>query len=75
MSLYAIGDLHLHFAAELKSQSQLHGRAWKNHEAKFRKNCDKMVQPGIRRLSEMETRENTGLRQTYGIPDAQYSLS
>lgn len=43
MSLYAIGDLHLHFASELKSQSQLHGRIWKNHEEKFRKNCEKMV--------------------------------
>ena len=39
MSLYAIGDLHLHFQAELKSQAQLTDPAWKRHEERFRKNC------------------------------------
>ncbi len=43
MSLYAIGDLHLHFQSELKAPGQLHGRAWKNHEEKFRKNCARMI--------------------------------
>lgn len=43
MSLYAIGDLHLHFQSELKARNQLHGRVWKNHEEKFRKNCIKTV--------------------------------
>ena len=43
MSLYAIGDLHLHFQSELKSKGQLYGRAWKNHEEKVRKNCRKMI--------------------------------
>ena len=44
MSLYAIGDLHLHYRSELKAPGQLHGRVWKNHEEKFRKYCGKMVQ-------------------------------
>ncbi len=43
MSIYAIGDLHLHFQSELKAKEQLYGRAWKNHEAKFRKNCEKLI--------------------------------
>lgn len=43
MSLYAIGDLHLHFASELKNKNQLNGRVWKDHEEKFRKNCEKML--------------------------------
>ena len=29
MSLYAIGDLHLHFQVELKNKTQLKDRAWK----------------------------------------------
>ena len=45
MSLYAIGDLHLHFQAELKAQAQLKDRAWRNHEEKFRKNCAGMIAP------------------------------
>ncbi len=43
MSLYAIGDLHLHFQAELKNRAQLKDRAWKNHEKKFKKNCEKLL--------------------------------
>ncbi|MBR2779098.1 MAG: metallophosphoesterase [Firmicutes bacterium] len=43
MSLYAIGDLHLHFQSELKSQRQMKDRLWKNHEEKFRRNCEKMI--------------------------------
>ena len=39
MSLYAIGDLHLHFQSQLKAPGQLNGRVWKNHEAVFRENC------------------------------------
>jgi len=46
MALYAIGDLHLHFQSVLKAPGQLRGRAWKNHEEKFRKNCEKMVSQG-----------------------------
>ena len=43
MSLYAIGDLHLHFNSELKAPGQLHDRVWKNHEQKFLKNCSKLL--------------------------------
>lgn len=45
MSLYAIGDLHLHYQSVLKAPGQLHDRVWKNHEEKFRKNCEKTVRP------------------------------
>ena len=43
MSLYAIGDLHLHFQSELKTSGQLRDRVWKNHEEKFRRNCRKLI--------------------------------
>jgi len=43
LALYAIGDLHLHFGSELKAPGQLHGRIWKNHEERFRKNCAGLV--------------------------------
>ena len=39
MSLYAIGDLHLHFQSPLKAKAQIKERVWKNHEERFRKNC------------------------------------
>ena len=39
MSLYAIGDLHLHFQSQLKAPGQLSGKVWKNHETVFRENC------------------------------------
>ena len=35
MSLYAIGDLHLHFETPLKAQAQRKERVWKNHEEKL----------------------------------------
>jgi len=41
MSLYAIGDLHLHFRSELKAPGQLHDRVWKKHEQKFQTYCGK----------------------------------
>ena len=43
LSLYAIGDLHLHFQSVLKAPGQLHDRVWKKHEEKFRKNCAKLL--------------------------------
>ena len=46
MSLYAIGDLHLHFQAELKARGQLTERVWRDHESKFRRNCARLVRPG-----------------------------
>ena len=44
MSLYALGDLHLHFQSELRAPGQLRG-VWKNHEEKFIKNCGRMIEP------------------------------
>lgn len=43
MSLFAIGDLHLHFQSQLKAPGQLKERVWKNHEERFRKNCAAVV--------------------------------
>jgi predicted phosphohydrolase len=43
MSLYAIGDLHLHYQTIVKAPGQLKDRLWKNHEEKFRKNCEKQI--------------------------------
>lgn len=43
MSLYAIGDLHLHFQSELKAPGQLHDRVWRKHEQKFQKYCAQTV--------------------------------
>ncbi len=43
MSLYAIGDLHLHFQTQIKSRQQLEGKLWQDHERKFRENCALMI--------------------------------
>lgn len=43
MSLYTIGDLHLHFQSELKSEEQLHGKLWKNHEKLFQEACSERL--------------------------------
>lgn len=45
MSLYAIGDLHLHFQAELKAANQLRDPAWRDHEALLRHQCERLVRP------------------------------
>ena len=45
MRLYAIGDLHLHFQSELKAPGQLHEPVWKNHENRFRQNCEMLIKP------------------------------
>ena len=45
MSLYAIGDLHLHFQSELKAPNQLRDPVWRNHEILFRQNCEKLIGP------------------------------
>ena len=39
MSLYAIGDLHLHYQVELKAPGQLRDPVWRGHEEVFRRNC------------------------------------
>lgn len=46
MSLYAIGDLHLHFQSALKAPGQLRDPAWRNHEERFKKSCAALVRPG-----------------------------
>jgi len=43
MSLYAIGDLHLHFQSELKARNQIEDKVWQNHEQMFKDNCYKML--------------------------------
>ena len=43
MSLYAIGDLHLHFQSPLKARAQMKEPVWKNHEAKFKRNCARLI--------------------------------
>ena len=43
MSMYAIGDLHLHFQSQLKAAGQLRDPVWKGHEERFRKNCAAVV--------------------------------
>ena len=45
MSLYAIGDLHLHFQSELKAHGQLHAPVWKDHDVRFRQNCEALIRP------------------------------
>lgn len=45
MSLYTIGDLHLHFGSELKAKNQIEGKFWQNHEEIFRSNCEKLIRP------------------------------
>lgn len=45
MSLFAIGDLHLHFQSDLKAAAQLRDPVWKNHEALFRRRCEEMIRP------------------------------
>ncbi|MBQ9263944.1 MAG: metallophosphoesterase [Clostridia bacterium] len=45
MGLYAIGDLHLHFQAEVKARGQLTDPAWKDHERLFRQNCEALIGP------------------------------
>ncbi len=45
MSLYAIGDLHLHFQSALKAPGQLTGTIWRDHERVFRENCMRLLGP------------------------------
>ena len=43
MGLYAIGDLHLHFSSPLRSKAQQKERIWRDHEEKFKRNCQKLL--------------------------------
>ena len=42
MSLYAIGDLHLHFQTDIKVKGQTKG-VWRDHERKFRNACAQLI--------------------------------
>ena len=44
MSLYAIGDLHLHFQSDCPP-NQKKDRLWRGHEAVFRQNCERLLTP------------------------------
>ena len=43
MSLYAIGDLHLHFQAQIKDRGQLTDPVWRNHEQVLIRNCAGLI--------------------------------
>ena len=43
MGLYAIGDLHLHFQSECKSVRQQTDPVWRDHEAVFLRNCQRLL--------------------------------
>ena len=45
MSLYAIGDLHLHFGCAVKSREQLTDPLWRGHEERFAQACARTVRP------------------------------
>ena len=45
MSLYAIGDLHLHFGSELKNRAQMTDPLWRDHEKRLLENCRRLVRP------------------------------
>ena len=45
MSLYAIGDLHLHFQTERMARGQIKDPVWRNHEQKLRKACAELMEP------------------------------
>lgn len=45
MSLYAIGDLHLHFQSPLKAAEQRKDPVWRDHEKRFAKYCASVVHP------------------------------
>ena len=44
MSLYAIGDLHLHYGCELKAKSQLKDPVWVDHEIRLMENCRRVIE-------------------------------
>ena len=42
MSLYALGDLHLHFGSKIQVKGQTKG-VWRDHEKKFKNACMQMI--------------------------------
>ncbi|MCR4655358.1 MAG: metallophosphoesterase [Lachnospiraceae bacterium] len=55
MSLFAIGDLHLHFQSELKAPNQMHDRVWKGHEKRFKKICLRLIRGKSQTEDEQDT--------------------
>ena len=45
MSLYVIGDLHLHAQVPLRSALQRMDQAWRGHEARFARACAQEIRP------------------------------
>ena len=45
MSLYAIGDLHLHFQTERMARAQAKDPVWRNHEQKLKEACAELMNP------------------------------
>ena len=45
MSLYAIGDLHLHYQSEVKASNQRWDRLWRGHEDRLRRICAELIRP------------------------------
>lgn len=45
MSLYAIGDLHLHFGSQVKNAAQWIDPLWKGHERRAQKACRELIRP------------------------------
>ncbi len=70
MSLYAIGDLHLHFQSELKAPGQIHGRVWKDHERKFQRYCAEMLTDADTLVLVGDHSWGKNLQQS--LPDLQY---
>ncbi len=46
MSLYALGDLHLHFQTAVKARFQTTDRLWRDHEKRVREQCAALIRPG-----------------------------
>lgn len=44
MSLFAIGDLHLHYQSVLKAKDQLNSPLWADHEERFAENCRRLIE-------------------------------
>ena len=45
MSLYALGDLHLHFQVPLPMRAHQDSGVWRSHEKQFADNCRSLIKP------------------------------
>ncbi len=73
MSLYALGDLHLHFASETRIPVQTNDPVWKGHEIRFETFCRKLVGPDDVLLLAGD--HSWGRRNTEWEPDLEYICS